>query len=77
MWLTYNGNSAFNVVKEMADYEGLAMLLKKIGKMPVTAAGWCPIIFLEGEGSVVFVYTALRKVGGNLETQKVHSIFFC
>jgi hypothetical protein len=33
------GNFASNVVKEMTDYESLAMLLKEIGKMAAAASG--------------------------------------
>ena len=36
------------MAEETADYEGLAMLLKEIGKMAATAAEWVSYVFPGG-----------------------------
>ena len=74
------GSSASNMVKEMADYEGLVILFKEIGKMPATAAGRSPIVILErdfGFCLVVFIDTILKTIERKLTTQKVHSVLLC
>ena len=71
--LTIIVNSASNVVEEMADDEGLAMLLQDIGKMAASATGWSPTGFPEEVFCfclVVFSYTILKKFGGKAENSE-------
>lgn len=50
------GNSASNVV-EVTEYEGLAMMLKEIGKIAAISTWWSPTVFTEG----VFWFASLSS----------------